>query len=57
MADLDLPLELDQLSPRSWDDWELYCLKMDLSTMQFDFANWNIAPAPSTPSFKSTKNG
>jgi MobA/MobL family len=57
MAHLDLPLELDQLSPRSWDDWELYCLKMDLSTMQFDFANWNIAPAPSTPSFKSTKNG
>jgi hypothetical protein len=56
LANLDLPHELEQLSPRSWDNWELYCLKMDLSTMQFDFANWSITPTPSTQTVASAQS-
>jgi hypothetical protein len=44
MINLDLPPEIEQWSPREWDDWELYRLRIDLSALQFDFANWPFAP-------------
>jgi hypothetical protein len=45
--DLDLPPEIEQLSPREWDDWELQRLKIDLSALQFGFANWAFVPKSS----------
>jgi hypothetical protein len=44
MSDLDLPPEIEQLSPREWSDWELYRLRVDLSFLQFDFNCWPIVP-------------
>jgi hypothetical protein len=44
MAELDLPLEIEQLSPRAWDEWDLYRLKIDLSTLQWNFTRWEITP-------------
>jgi hypothetical protein len=44
MINLDLPPEIEQWSPREWDEWELYRLRIDLSALQFDFANWPLAP-------------
>jgi hypothetical protein len=44
MINLDLPPEIEEWSPREWDDWELYRLRIDLSALQFDFANWPFAP-------------
>jgi hypothetical protein len=49
MENLDLPDEIEEESPRSWSEWDLYCLRMDLSTMQFDFASWTIAPKAPAP--------
>jgi len=43
MINLDLPPEIEQWSPREWDEWELYRLRIDLSALQFDFANWPLA--------------
>ena len=50
MENLDLPDEIEEESPRSWSEWDLYCLRMDLSTMQFDFASWTISPKAPAPS-------
>lgn len=44
MINLDLPPEIEQWSPREWEDWELYRFRIDLSALQFDFANWPFAP-------------
>jgi hypothetical protein len=38
MNNLDLPPEIEHLSPREWSDWELYRLRIDLAVLQFDFA-------------------
>jgi hypothetical protein len=42
MNNLDLPPEIEHLSPREWSDWELYRLRIDLAVLQFDFAYWPI---------------
>ena len=44
MAELDLPPEIEQLSPQAWDEWDLYRLKIDLSTLQWNFTRWEITP-------------
>lgn len=43
MINIDLPPEIEEWSPREWDDWQLYRLRIDLSVLQFDFANWPFA--------------
>jgi len=44
MNNLDLPPEIEHLSPREWSDWELYRLRIDLAALQFDFAYRPITP-------------
>jgi hypothetical protein len=44
MNNLDLPSEIEHLSPREWSAWELYRLRLDLAALQFGFANWPITP-------------
>lgn len=44
LDNLDLPPEIEHLSPREWSDWELYRLSLDLAALQFGFANWPITP-------------
>jgi hypothetical protein len=44
MENLDLPPEIEHLSPREWSDWELYRLRLDFAALQFGFANWPITP-------------
>lgn len=44
MINLDMPPEIEQWSPREWEDWELYRLKIDLTALQFDFAYRPFAP-------------
>jgi hypothetical protein len=57
MNDLDLPPEIEQLSPREWDDWELERLKIDLSALQFGFANWTFVPKSSRPASLRRRDG
>jgi len=57
MNDLDLPPEIEQLSPREWDDWELERLKIDLSALQFGFANWTFVPENSRTTRRQDTSG
>jgi hypothetical protein len=45
MAETDLPFELELDTPREWRDWDLYQLKIDLSSLQFSFSNWHLPAA------------
>lgn len=49
MAELDLPTEIEQLSPQAWNEWDLYRLKIELATLQWDFTNWEMAPVEFKP--------
>jgi hypothetical protein len=58
MTELDLPSEMEQLSPRGWSNWDLYRLRIDLSTLQWRFSRWEVAPerSPMVPHLESKKS-
>ena len=59
MAELDLPREIDELSPRTWSNWDLYRLRIDLSLLQWSFSHWEVAPerSPIVPHLENKKIG
>lgn len=57
MAETDLPFELELDTPREWRDWELYQLKIDLSSLQFSFSNWHLPAARARKANQNRPNG
>jgi len=62
MAELDLPTEIEQLSPQAWNEWDLYRLKIELATLQWNFTSWEMTPVEFKPPVRDSwrrlfKNG
>ncbi|RXG91290.1 MobA/MobL family protein [Bradyrhizobium vignae] len=62
MAELDLPTEIEQLSPQAWNEWDLYRLKIEFATLQWNFTSWEMTPVEFKPPVRDSwrrlfKNG
>lgn len=47
--ELELPIEMAARMPRGWSQWELWKFKMDLRTMAYPHANWQMPLGPAEP--------